>query len=157
MPRAVSSRYRRRRESRAPSLVPRRVSRVRPLSFLLGFAMSCATATPAVGMTLGDITEQSQLGQPLRIVIPVSSQSPEELLPECVKIGPSRAESIDDVAEMSSAAVALEGAGASARLVVTTRRAVNDPVVRITLHAGCEDGFRRGYLMLLCPPVVQTP
>jgi uncharacterized small protein (DUF1192 family) len=131
---------------------------LRRLLYVFSLLTGCATAMPGFALTLGGINEQSQLGQPFRIVVPVVGQPADELSGECVKVVASRTKGGDDIPEVSSATVALERAGPSTRLVVTSRRPVNDPVVRITLQANCQQQeMRREYLMLLDPPIVDAP
>ncbi len=159
MPRAISNMIGHSPRLRLRSLAPRAAPVAsRRLLYVFSLLTGCTTAMPGFALTLGGITEQSQLGQPFRIVVPVVGQPADELSGECVKVVASRVKGGDDIPEISAANVALEQAGTSTRLVVTSRRPVNDPVVRITLQADCQQQeMRREYLMLLDPPAVDAP
>ena len=113
-----------------------------------------AGATHAIG--LGEITLQSGLGRPLRIVVPVIAAAGEEISGECFRLAPPQ-RSPDGIPEVLTARIALQRTGAGARLVVTTSRPVDDPVVKVTLQAGCDSVVRREYTLLLDPLPVEAP
>ena len=46
---------------------------------------------------------------------------------------------------------------AGTTLVVTNARPVNDPIVRITVQAGCESAVRREYTLFMDPPPIEAP
>src|SRR6266550_83102 len=98
----------------------------------------CATATPGLALMLDAIAEQSLLGQPFRVVVPVVVQPGEELSGECIKVIPSRVEAGDSVPGIAWGRIAMERVAASTRLVITTGLAVNDPAMRMTLEVGCD-------------------
>jgi hypothetical protein len=106
---------------------------------------------------LDAIAEQSLLGQPFRVVVPVVVQPGEELSGECIKVIPSRVEAGDSVPAIAWARIAMERVAASTRLVITTGLAVNDPAMRITLEVGCDRAIRREYTMLFDPPLEDAP
>lgn len=133
---------------RSSGLIAVRVSR--PCWFLLGL-MASAAAVPCLALTLDSIAEQSQFGQPFRIVVPIVLQPGEELSGECLNVIPSRVAATGDVPEILWARIALERAANSARLVVTNGRAINDPAMRITLEVGCDRAIRREYMILFDP------
>jgi hypothetical protein len=53
--------------------------------------------------------------------------------------------------------MSFERSSAGAQLVITNARAVNDPVLRVTVQAGCETAVRREYVLLMDPPPIETP
>ena len=109
-------------------------------------AMPCALA-----VSLGDAAPQSSLGQPLRVVVPIGTAQAQSLTPACVHViadasggnGPPR---------LLTGRVTIDRAAAGAQLLVTTARAVNEPVVRLAVQAGCDGTTRRDYVLLLDPP-----
>ena len=104
-----------------------------PLAALAGLAQ-------AIG--LGEISQQSALGAPLRIVVPVIAGTAEELAGECVRIVAGD-RSADGIPEVRDARIALERTAAGVRIVVIAPRAVSDPVLKLTLQAGCDSVVRR--------------
>ncbi len=125
--------------------------------FVAGVVLGIAAVGPAWALTLDAIAEQSLLGQLFRIVVPVVAQPGEELSGECFKVVPARVDTTDGVPEVTTARVALEQSAGASRLVVTTGRAVNEPVMRVTLQAGCDRAIRREYLLLFDPPLTEAP
>ena len=111
----------------------------------------------AFAVALDAVVEQSLLGEPLRVVIPVVVRPDEMMAGECVRIVPSRVNANDGVPELGAARIALEQIAGSSRVVITTQRPVNDPAMRITVQAGCQLAIRREYVILFDPPVVEAP
>ena len=110
----------------------------------------------AAGVGLGEVTQQSSLGQPLRIVVPVTVGPDEDGPAECFKLIGAEREG-DGVPQLLFGRVNVERTPAGTRLVVTNGRPVNDPIVRITLQAGCESAVRREYMLFLDPPAIEAP
>ncbi len=108
----------------------------------------------ALALGLGAVSEQSLLGEPLRIVIPVLAEPGEEPADMCVRIVPSRVDAADGMPAVVAARVALEKTTGSNRLVVTTPGPVNDLAIRLTVHYGCERSVQREYVILFDPPLV---
>ncbi len=130
---------------------PRKSVQIRWLALLFPMV---AVVAQAVG--LGDVTQQSELGRPLRVVIPVIATTVDELAPECFKVLPM-ARDAEGVPEVTNARIAVQRTGTTTQLVVTTTRPVNDPAIRITLQAGCGNLMRREYMLLLDPEPVAAP
>ena len=109
-------------------------------------------ATPcALALSLGDAAPQSSLGQPLRVAVPIDASKAQSLTSACVHViadasggnGPPR---------LLTGRVTIDRTAAGTQLLVTTARAVNDPVVRLAVQAGCDGTTRRDYVLLLDPP-----
>ena len=96
-----------------------------------------AASCLALAVGLGPITQQSGLGQSLRVVVPVTLGEGEELPAECFKIAPGQGVA-DGIPNLLYGRVIVERSAAGTTLVVTTPRPVSDPIVRLTLQAGCE-------------------
>jgi pilus assembly protein FimV len=125
-------------------------------SFLIALASGCV-APPALPLSLDAIREQSLLGEPLRIVVPVVVQPDESLSGECIRVIPSSTDAREGIPEIRSARIALEQVAFSSSIVLTSGLAVNEPAMRITLEVGCQSPLRREYVMLFDPPVVSDP
>lgn len=122
----------------------------------LGLGSTCAGSAHALG--LSDISQQSALGEPLRLVIPVlgdaTHASTANELSGCVRL---TAPVADDLAQLNSARVALEQAGGATSIVITTPYPVNEPAMRIAVQAGCRTTISREYAVLLDPVTIEPP
>lgn len=123
---------------------------------IAAFAAIAVLPGAALGLGLGEITQQSALGRPLRVVVPVIAGPGEELSGECFKLAATPRPG-DGIPEVLTGRVALERVGATARLVISSQRQLDDPIVRLTVQAGCENPVRREYTLLLDPPPIETP
>jgi hypothetical protein len=118
---------------------------------LITGALMLLAAPCALALSLGAAEPQSSLGQPLRVVVPIDAAKAQSLTAACVHV-------IADAASGSGAPrlltgrVTIDRTAAGLQLVVTTARAVNEPVVRLAVQAGCEGTTRRDYVLLLDPP-----
>ena len=100
-------------------------------------------ATPcALALSLGDAAPQSTLGQPLRVAVAIDASKAQALTAACVHViadasggnGPPR---------LLTGRVTIDRTAAGAQLLVTTARAVNEPVVRLAVKPGCHGPTRR--------------
>jgi hypothetical protein len=122
----------------------------------VALAVAIGASTPAVdAINLGPVTQQSALGEPLRIVIPVVSSTDEDPFGECYRFAPEAPET-DGIPQISYGQVGLEQTSSGTRLVVTSPRPANDPVVRLTLQVGCDNPTRREYTLFMDPPRVEA-
>jgi hypothetical protein len=125
-----------------------------------GALLACAALAFASGSAaaagFGAITQQSALGQPLRIVIPVNLAAGEELPADCLKLASTERDA-DGIPQLVLGRIDLERAPSGTRLVVSHSRPVNDPVVRLTIQAGCDIAVRREYVLLMDPPPIEPP
>lgn len=157
MPAVAPRPYSRFLPARARSTDQPRSRTLRARYLVAGALLGAATAGPVCALALDAVVEQSSLGQPLRIVVPVVLQPGEALSGDCVKVVPARADAADDIPDVSMARVVLEQSAGESRLVVTTGRAVGEPAMRVTLQAGCDRAIRREYLLLFDPPPIESP
>jgi len=134
-----------------PSLTSGSLRSLSPLLLALFLA-----PTPALAVGLGPVVQQSSLGQPLRLVVPIIVAPGDEVSGECFKLATAPRDA-DGVPEITQARIVLERTPSGAQLVVTTTRAINEPVVRIALQAGCESAVRRDYTLLLDPAPIEPP
>lgn len=132
---------------------------------LLAAAMS-ATGT-AAAMGLGSAQVKSGLGQPLSVIIPVSSEHADELADNCFAIAqPGPAD--DSLPVLRKARLAVKNTAGMPYLLLTTQYAVNEPVLVFAIEARCSGMVRRDYTLLLdvasnaggaseIPPAVASP
>ena len=119
------------------------------------FAVVPATAS-ALG--LGEISEKSGLGQPLRVVVPIIAAVGETLAGECFRLlAAGDALRGDSAPPLLHGRVTLQRTPAGARLVITTSRVLAEPMVRLTLQAGCDRAIEREYTLLLDPVALDAP
>lgn len=117
---------------------------------LITGALALLAAPCALALSLGDAAPQSSLGQPLRVVVPIDAAKAQSLTAACVHViadasggnGPPR---------LLTGRVTIDRTAAGSQLLVTTARAVNEPVVRLAVQAGCDGTTRRDYVLLLDP------
>ena len=121
------------------------------LALLAGALLAHSSAR---GVTLGNITSQSGLDRPLRVVIPVSLSAGETVNAACIKLV---ADNSPGAPQILTARVNLEQGATNPRLVITTAKAVHEPAVRLNVQAGCGSTSRRDYVLLLDPPALQSP
>jgi hypothetical protein len=110
--------------------------------------VAAMASSSARGLGLGEPAVLSAFGQPLRAVIPLSTAPGERVAAGCMNLMRTAGDGLGDVV---TAKVSLERAAAGMRLLVTTGQAVYEPVLRISIEAGCETPVRRSYTVLLDP------
>lgn len=104
-------------------------------------------AASAVG--LGEITLHSRIGEALRADIPVISGG-EPLDAACFSLGPVPGA---DFPVITAARTRLIRVGPDYRLIITGSKAIDEPVVVISLRAGCGMDLQREYVLLPAPPL----
>ena len=127
----------------------------------LGVAAFCAVASGvatwsprAFALSFGGEQVSSYLGQPLRVAIPLLGATGESLEARCFRVvTPSRN---DGLTVISQARIELQTSSNPPLLIVRSNRAVDDPVVRVSVEAGCDNPIRRDYTLLLDPPPLQV-
>lgn len=104
-------------------------------------------AAAAVG--LGELRVTSPLGAPFRAEIPVQSPS-SSTNAGCFHVSTSSPDAMDDTPWLSEVHVAFMPD--PARLVITSRKPVFDPVIQLAIYTGCGTYLTRHYVALLSPP-----
>lgn len=104
-------------------------------------------AAGAVG--LGEITLHSRIGEALRADIPVISGG-ESLDAACFSLVPVPNA---DFPVITAARTRLVRIGPDYRLILTGSKAIDEPVIVISLRAGCGMDVRREYVLLPAPPL----
>ena len=135
-------------------VVPRGVHARRAIG--LACLLTALAPVPVSAVGIGAITQQSALGQSLRVVVPVTLGEGEAVSPECFRIAAAEQDA-DGIPQLLFGRVNVERSSAGTNLVITNPRPVNDPVVRLTIQAGCESAVRREYTLFMDPPAIETP
>lgn len=94
---------------------------------------------------LSEIEVQSSLGEPLKASVNVLGAN-ELKDPSCIRLGPN-----SDLGNVSFKLSALRGT--TANLSISSRQLVNEPIVNLSVIAGCESTVARDYVLLLDPPL----
>ena len=111
---------------------------------------------PAHGIGLAEYEVQSALGQTLRLVVRISAQAGETIDAACFKIHPFTVAN-DGLPQLTSARLSLDKRGNQQRLIVTSARPIQDPIVRISIDIGCDTSLRRDLTVLLDPlPAIEA-
>ncbi len=97
---------------------------------------------------LGEIVVQSSLGKPFHASIKVLD-APKDIQPECFDLKTGNDASLPSAA---NARIRLETRDGETTLFISTSQTINDPVLQITISAGCVDRLQRDYVVLLDPP-----
>jgi pilus assembly protein FimV len=110
-------------------------------------------AGPAMALGFGDFRANALLGQPLNLALPVSLAEGETLTSECVS---AEVQSGDSRLQPGTvrARVTQGRDGGEAIIRVSTTVAIDEPVVNITVSAGCPTRITRTLVLLADPPLV---
>ena len=121
-------------------------------------AIELASIAPARAIGLDEISQQSGLGEPLRLVIPVLSSGDEasgdEFAGECFKVVPA---AVNDLPQPALARAALERRAGRAFVVLTTAYPITEPMMRVAVKAGCRISVSREYTVLFDPVAIEAP
>lgn len=117
-------------------------------------AASVGVVPTAWALSLGGEQVTSALGQPLRMIIPLLGSTADALDTRCFRVVSSSRN--DGLATVTQARVELQSNTNPPQLIVRSARSIDEPVVRITIEAGCDAPIRREYTVLLDPPSVQA-
>ncbi len=123
----------------------------RPLAAAVAaaFGVLMLPAPSADAMSLGVPRVNSSLGQPLDLVIPAQSESPNELSGECLRLLPAPD---SDIPTLTAGRIQVERDGLLTMLRIRSIDPINEPAFRVVLEAGCQRRMQREYVLLLDPP-----
>lgn len=118
-------------------------------------ALAVVTLVPnAFALSFGGEQVSSYLGQPLRLLIPLLGATGDSLEPRCFRVvTPSRSEGLTVI---SQARIELQTSSNPPLLIIRSNRSVDDPVVRVSVEAGCDNPIRRDYTLLIDPQPLQV-
>ncbi len=119
-------------------------------------ALMTAGAIPAAfALSFGGEQVSSSLGQPLRMIIPLLGSTADSLDTRCYRVvTPSRS---DGLSVVTQARIELQTSTTPPQLVIRSSRPIDEPVIRLSIEAGCDAPIRRDYTILLDPPPVSAP
>lgn len=118
---------------------------------LLPFFLTMLAAGDAAALGLGQIAVHSRLGTHFRAEVElVGATADEQLTAGCFSLGqPTGPES--GVPRLTRAHLRLERQDGKLRLLIRSDHTVNDPVLQLSLHAGCSAEVARDYLLIMDP------
>ncbi|MBC7916652.1 MAG: hypothetical protein H7Y28_02470 [Rhodoferax sp.] len=127
--------------------------------WILG-AVALCVATGSDALTLGRARGAALLGQPLEVSVSVQSAADEALSTECFDAEVYYGENRQEAARVT-VTVSETSPGQALSVKVTSRAAVDEPVVTVYLRGGCGQKTTRKYVLLADmtsePAVVQVP
>jgi hypothetical protein len=110
-------------------------------------------SSPAAAMGFGDVRATALLGQPLNIALPVTLGEGETLTSDCVSADVQSGDS--RLPPGTVRARVTQGRDANEAIVrVSTTLAVDEPIVTMTVSAGCPTRITRTLTLLADPPLV---
>jgi len=108
-----------------------------------------ASSSIVAALGLGNIDVQSGLGEPLRATIKLEGEN-KSLDSACFKLLRSRDQYPSS--ELRALITIRENGPGNTSLLIKSQQIFNDPIVRLTLTADCENQISREYVLLLDPP-----
>jgi hypothetical protein len=120
-----------------------------------------ALSGTAVALGLGEIVQQSSLGEPFRVTIPVivnaEDLAGDELAPECFRLVASESQRGTELPQIVFGRATLARNARGVFVIVTSNTLANDPAMSFTVQAGCKLRIRHEYTVLLDPPIIREP
>lgn len=121
-----------------------KIERLICISFLLHVA-----TVQALG--LGEVQGRTQIGQPLSIRIPLQGSDGRAIAADCVAVVPVATDGGLDTALVGSR-VLVDSASPTPSLVIVSREALTQPVIKFQVSIGCGFQLTRDYQLLPGPP-----
>ncbi len=120
------------------------------IRMLVSIALLVCASQQAGAVGLGEVQQNSSLGQPLHAVIPVTDVgewNKDQLKIQLSGLSESEARSIK---------ATVKGSGATQAITLTTKDPVSEPHVSFTLQISWPEGsLQRNYQLLLDPPALR--
>lgn len=112
-------------------------------------AVLAAAAHDADALGFGRMRSAAILGQPLQVTVPIRADDGESITAECLS-----AEVLSGETRLPSSAVQvrLEGGGLQRSVRISTTAAIDEPIVTITLSAGCPPRLTQKLVAFADPP-----
>lgn len=104
---------------------------------------------PAAAASLGEISLQTHIGQPLRATVSMPSETGEDIPSECFSVVP---QSGSDIPSLSARGITLNHDGQHRRLIISSRSAIHEPIVMLVLRLGCGHSLQKEYILMPDPP-----
>ena len=126
--------------------------KIRRLPAVIALFVGLAAGVDAAALGFGRAPQTAVLGQSLDFAIPLRLDTGESIAAECLSAEVSFG---DRQVPPYQVRTSITPDGADAAMVhVTTTPAVDEPVVTLTLTAGCAASVTRRFLLLADPPVI---
>lgn len=113
------------------------------------------TATDGTALVLGGVRDSVYLGQPLKLSIPLQLHAQDKLSDLCIVAEVFYGDALQSLSQVTVTEDPL-GPGRSAIASVTESNIVNEPVVNVTVQAGCKHKVSRRYVLLADLPSTST-
>jgi hypothetical protein len=115
----------------------------------------CLSVGEAGAIGLGKMTVLSRLGSPFEAEVQLLDTTPgKHPVTECFRLGRTGE---GDVPILTRARLTVEQRGGGLRLRIVSSEAINEPVLQVSLRAGCDAEVVRNYLLLIDPPTTRAP
>lgn len=124
---------------------------IRSICTLAALITSSIFSLSSHAIGLEGIRVHSSLGEPLLASMDVHLQAGETLTASCVKL--KRESQKNDVPILHNAKLSLTSKSNGARVVFTTRQAMTEPAVRVSLSVGCDTPINREQVLVFSPKV----
>ncbi len=121
--------------------------------FRIGAFGTALFSGAAGAMGFGDIVLRSAVGEPLRAEVPIFLAPGETLEGACFSLANIHGA---DLPVVASARLQLERHGSQARLTISGRQPITEPVFIIALRAHCGVELQRDYTLMPAPPLQQA-
>lgn len=125
---------------------------LRPIAGALIAALA-ALAPPVRAASLGEARALSALGSPLRAEIPLAAARPGDVDLDCFRLRAPQAG--DTLPALVGSRMTLRQGAAGPVLVITTERAVGEPILSFVVENVCGQVAAREYALFLDPPAAQ--
>lgn len=109
-----------------------------------------AATPPAAALSLGEISLQSRLGEPVKAEIPLIIEDGSLPAAACFSLAGSQQ---SDLPAITQGRLRIIQRGASSRLQIVGRSPVNEPVFVISIKAGCGHELQREYVLMPDAPL----
>lgn len=120
------------------------------LSVIASLLLVLPVTASAIG--LGEIQVDSALGKPLRASVSIIATTDE--LPDiaCFRLLRKSSPADNEVPRLGQARLSISTIHGKHWLSITTDKPVNEPILSIPLHVGCNEDFTKEFTLLLDPP-----
>lgn len=113
----------------------------------LGFAAALA-CWPVAAVSLGELSLQSRIGQPLRATVNISSEGGKSIPAECFSVASQDGTDIPSV----TGGITIKHDSKRKKLFITSHSSINEPILALVLRVGCNHSLQKAYFIMPDPP-----
>ncbi len=125
------------------------------LSFLVVAAAAALAVPQARAVGIGSPQGPAVMGQPLNLGVPLRLEAGEVVEPRCISAEVTMG---DRRLPVNAVGTVIEPTSAdTARVRIQTLPSVDEPVVSVVLHVGCQSRVTRRFVVLADPPGLESP